>query len=238
MTHIYTCSICDSEFKNSRSLYSHNYKYHPNTSKSTTGRELYSNKTNSEAGESSLYEFDFHKNKAMLIKYIERLPKLARITGDVLDDVKDLKKAVREKQKQNDTSDNRVMSMMLYIERLPKLLHDVKDLEKEMSEIQNRDLPQDSEMLGSGVEDRNKIEELSDDIDILFIKMLDFEDNNKKKAERIEYMEKAIDNTLQMIDLFKNRMYSDIKYKIKELRNAAFFTLKIMKRANTLGKDN
>jgi len=101
MTKIYTCSVCDSEFKNSHSLSSHKYKFHPNTSKSTTDKEvkqkmeyvmsddgqfkdsiiqseLYSNKTNSEAGESSLYEFDFHKDKAMLIKYIERLPKLVR----------------------------------------------------------------------------------------------------------------------------------------------------------------
>ena len=54
----------------------------------------------------------------------------------------------------------------------------------------------------------------------------------EKKAGGIEYMEKAFDNTLQMIHLFKNDMYNDIKYKIRELRNAAIIPLKLLERTN------
>ena len=92
-------------------------------------------------------------------------------------------------------------------------------------------------MEGSGKEYKNKINELSDDIDDLFLKIMELEDYLEKKAGGIENMENAFDNTLQMIQLFNNNMYSDIKYKIKELRNAAKLTLKILKRTNWLGKD-
>ena len=38
--------------------------------------------------------------------------------------------------------------------------------------------------------------------------------------------------------MFKNKMYNEIKYKIKELRNAALLALEFMKRAKQLGKDD
>ena len=42
MSNLYSCIICDSKFKNSRSLYAHKYKYHPQASTSTadSDREL------------------------------------------------------------------------------------------------------------------------------------------------------------------------------------------------------
>ena len=134
---------------------------------------------------------------------------------------------------------------MKYIERLPKLfkitgdvLNDVKDLEEDVSEIQSENNASHSEMSGSGKENKNKINELSDDIDRLFIKIAELEGTIEKYPSDTEYMEKVIDNTLQIIELFKNNMYSDIKYKIKELRNAALFALKTLKRAKALGNDD
>ena len=192
--------------------------------------------------DSSQKEIDIHDNTS-LTKYIERLPKLVKITGHILDDIKDLQKAVSEKHRQNTPSVNRLMSMRKYIDRLPKLfritgdvLNDVKDLEKDVNELHEDS--SHSEMLGSGTEDQNQIEDLSDDVDRLFLKMLDLEKTNKNKDNGIEYMEKAFDNTLQMIELFKNNMYSDIKYKIKELRSAALIALKMLKRSNEAGKAN
>ena len=82
-----------------------------------------------------------NKNKS-LRPYTKRLPKLFKITGVVLNDIKYLKKAVSMRQKQNISSVNRIISKMKYIERLPKLfkitgdvLNDVKDLEEDVSEI-------------------------------------------------------------------------------------------------------
>ena len=118
MSKIHACTICNSEFKNSRSLYSHKYKYHPRTLSSTTDSEeeqkmnydindRESNNQNesnfgtlSKQGNFSQNETKVNKNKS-LKPYIKRLPKLFRITGDVLDDIKYLKKAVRIKPNEN-----------------------------------------------------------------------------------------------------------------------------------------
>ena len=51
-------------------------------------------------------------------------------------------------------------------------------------------------------------------------------------------MENVFDNTLQIIELFNYKIYSDIKYKIKELKNTALLTLKILKNSKQLEKDN
>ena len=117
MSKIYTCSICDSEFNNSHSLNSHRHKYHPKGWKSKTDRdleqkmeykmddqfsnssiqnELYHNKAIAQDDESSQNEININGDKS-LSSYIERLPKLFSITGDVLNDIKYLKKAVNVK---------------------------------------------------------------------------------------------------------------------------------------------
>ena len=262
MSKIFACTICNSEFKNSRSLYAHKYKYHPKASTSTADSEEIQNmkyeindnasstqnepyfKTVSQLEDFSQNKIKVNKNKS-LRPYIKRLPKLFKITGVVLNDIKYLKKAVSMRQKQNISSVNRIISKMKYIERLPKLfkitgdiLNDVKDLEEDVSEIQSENNASHSEMSGSGKENKNKINELSDDIDRLFIKIAELEGTIEKYPTDTEYIEKVIDNTLQIIELFKNNMYSDIKYKIKELRNAALFALKTLKRAKALGNDD
>ena len=114
-------------------------------------------------------------------------------------------------------------------------MNDVKDLELELNEQKYSENSPHSQMEGSGEEIKNKINELSNDIDNIFLKFMDIEKYLEKKTCGIEYMEKVFDNTLQMIQLFKNDMYDDIKYKIKELRNAA---MKIMKSSNCLERDN
>ena len=263
MSKLYSCIICDSKFKNSRSLYAHKYKYHPQASTSTadSDRELknkygigdnesiianedYQNKLNSLTDDSSQNEININENKS-LSPYTERLPKLFMIIGDVLKDIKYLKKVINVNQSRNISSINNVISMMKYIERLPKLfritgnvVNDVKDLEMELKTKQDPDNSLYPQMEGSGKEYKNKISELSDDIDDIFLKFMELDKYLEKKAGGIEYMEKAFDNTLQMIHLFKNEMYNDIKYKIKELRNAAMVALKLLERTNCLGKDN
>ena len=156
-----------------------------------------------------------------------------------------MKKVINVKQSHNNPSINRVISMMKYIERLPKLfritgnvVNDVKDLELELNEQKYSENSPHSQMEGSGEEIKNEINELSNDIDNIFLKFMDIEKYLEKKTCGIEYMEKAFDNTLQMIQLFKNDMYDDIKYKIKELRNAAMVALGIMKSSNCLERDN
>ena len=95
-------------------------------------------------------------------------------------------------------------------------------------------------MIGRGNKENNRLNELSDDIDRLFLMMMEFEGDKIREMNNysIENMEKAFDNTLEMIDLFQNNMYRDIKYKIKKLRNAALLTLKMLKKSNELGRDN
>ena len=206
---MYTCLICSSDFKNSRSLHSHKYKYHPKATTSTdnSDRELkmeyrmddngynneneFNHKSIGQADESSENEIDINDDKS-LSPYIERLPKLFMITGDVLKDIKYLKKAVNIKHRQNNPSLNRVMSMHKYIKRLPKLfritgnvMNDVKDLEKDLDEIQSSDNSTQLQKEGSGIVDRNKINELSDDIDNLFFKFMEVEDYLEKKASAI-----------------------------------------------------
>ena len=89
MSKLYTCSICDSEFKNSHSLSSHRHKYHSKGSKIKTGRDF---------EQKTPYKIDgrFSKSNNSLSKYSRRLPKLFRIVGDILEDVKDLKEAVND----------------------------------------------------------------------------------------------------------------------------------------------
>ena len=109
MSKLYSCIICDSKFKNSRSLYSHKYKYHPQAWRSTadSDRELknkfgigdnesiivnedYQNKSNSLTDDSSQNEININENKS-LSPYTDRLHKLFMIIGDVLKDIKYLK---------------------------------------------------------------------------------------------------------------------------------------------------
>lgn len=176
--------------------------------------------------------------------YIKRLPKLVKITVDVLKDIKYLKKAVNVKQSQNIPAINKVISNIKYIEKLPKLtkitgniLNDVKRLEEEVNEMQSTNIASNSKMLGNGQVDINRINEISDDIDDLYLNINELDGFLKKKSGGIDYLEKVFDNTLQIIELFKNKMYSEIKYKIKELRNAALLALNIFKKTKQLGKD-
>ena len=110
---------------------------------------------------------------------------------------------------------------------------EIKDIEKQNSSL-------NGEMIGRGNKENNRLNELSDDIDRLFLMMMEFEGDKIREMNNysIENMEKAFDNTLEMIDLFQNNMYRDIKYKIKKLRNAALLTLKMLKKSNELGRDN
>ena len=67
---------------------------------------------------------------------------------------------------------------------------------------------------------------------------MELEESIENKSSGFEYLEKIFDNTLLIVELFRNNMYSDIKYKIKELRNAALLTLKILNGTKQLDKDN
>ena len=211
MVHTYSYSICESEFKNSRSLYSHKYKYHPKALKSAINQEVkrkkeyqlehdsisndsYPSSTNLQTDNYSQNLLDLHYNKS-LPKFTKRLPKLFRIVGNIRDDVKELKKAVSDNQRYNISSVNG---------------DNIKVLE-EVNDIKKQNFPLNSEMAGSGNKDENRINELTDDVDHLFLKMMKLEGANKKKGYGIESMEKAFDNTLEMIELFRKNMfrYSD-----------------------------
>ena len=73
----------------------------------------------------------------------------------------------------------------------------------------------------------------SADVDELFDSVMDLE----KEKHGIPLLERTFDDTLQMIDLFKANAYDVIKYKIKELRNAAFVAMKMLKSMNELDKN-
>ena len=242
MTKIYTCLICSSEFKNSQSLHSHKSKYHPNRSK--TGNSNLKQDMGKDINDSSNKNVSHSRSKSIK-PYIQRLPTLFRITTDLLDDIKYLKTAASVTQKQHIPSDKKLDNMMKYIERLPKLfritgsvMNDVKDLQKDVSMLQTQDFSSSSQMAGSGQGNSKKIIELTDDVDDLFLNINELESLIQKKSGGIEYLEKVFDNTLQISELFKNKMYSELKYKIKELRNAAMLALKFLKRARQLGKDD
>ena len=240
-----------SEFKNARSLYSHKYKYHPKSLKSTTNGELnrkkeyghgqnrmpnnsYSTSTNSKIDNNS------HKNMKQynkpLPKFTRRLPKLFRIVGDILDDVKELKEAV---------SDIRINSISPVSSRSLSPAGSMEELKdtgsmEELKDTGKQNFSLNSEMIGFGKKDENRLKELGDDIDRLFLLVTELEGSKIREMNDygIESMEKAFDNTLEMIELFQNNMYRDIKFKIKQLRNAALVTLKMLKKSNELGRDN
>ena len=162
-----------------------------------------------------------------------------------MNDINYLKKTASVTQEQYIPSDKKLDYMMKYIERLPKLfritgsvMNDVKDLQKDVSMLQTQDFSSSSQMAGSGQENSKKIIELTDDVDDLFLNINELESLIQKKSGGIEYLEKVFDNTLQISELFKNKMYSELKYKIKELRNAAMLALNFLKRARQLGKDD
>ena len=251
MIRTFTCSICDSEFKNSRSLYSHKYKYHPKSLGSTTNQEVKRKKEYKHGHEGILnnsqstsiksqQDNDSRKNivkhyKKSLPKFTRRLPKLFRIVGDILEDVKELKEAVSDNIMHSISPiSNLSISPVSSISHFPVSgVEEIKDTEKQNSSLND-------EMIGHGNKENNKLNELSDDIDRLFLMMMELEGDKIREMNdyNIESMEKAFDNTLEMIELFQNNMYRDIKYKIKKLRNAALLTLKMLKKSNELGRDN
>ena len=220
------CSICNKTYANRYSLAAHKRRYHKgkgknaiNIKKRYLNNELLSDESETEneryikrtKSDNSMLNDSSSINKS-LTNYTKRLPKLVRIVGDILEDVKELKEAV---------SDNR------------SSVEEVKDMEK-----QNFDL--NSDMIGHGKKDENRLNEIGDDIDHLFLLVTELEGSKIRKMSDygIESMEKAFDNTLEMIELFQKNMYRDIKFKINKLRNAALVTLKILKKSNELGKDN
>ena len=236
MTHTFTCSICDSEFKNSRSLYSHKYKYHPKSLRPSTNQEVKRNKED----EHKHNDYNARKNivkhyNKSLSKYTKRLPKLFRIVVYILENLRELKKDVSDNimQSISPTSNLSISSASSISPFQVSGEEEIKDIEKQNSSLNN-------EMIGHGNKENNRLNELSDDIDRLFLMMMDFEGDKIREMNNysIENMEKAFDNTLEMIDLFQNNMYRDIKYKIKKLRNAALLTLKMLKKSNELGRDN
>ena len=220
------CSICNKTYANRYSLAAHKRRYHKgkgknaiNIKKRYLNNELLSDESEIEneryikktKSDNSMLNDSTSINKS-LSNYTKRLPKLVRIVGDILEDVKELKKAV---------SDNK------------SSVEEVKDMEK-----QNFDL--DSDMIGHGKKDENRLNEIGNDIDRLFLLVTELEGSKIREMSDygIESMEKAFDNTLEMIELFQKNMYRDIKFKINKLRNAALLTMKILKKSNELGKDN
>ena len=96
---------------------------------------------------------DYFSINKSLTNYTKRLPKLVRIVGDILEDVKELKEAVR---------DNR------------SSVEEVKGMEK-----QNFDL--NSDMIGHGKKDENRLNEIGDDIDRLFLLVTELEGSKIRK---------------------------------------------------------
>lgn len=247
------CSICNKTYANGYSLAAHRRRYHKGKDKtginirkkrylsddllskeSNVNNERHVKRTKSDTSTNKQKLLHLNYNKSLL-KYTKRLPKLFRIVGDILDDVKELKQAA---------SDNIINSISplssLSISPVSSVsLLPVSD-EEEIKDIEKQNSSLNGEMIGLGNKENNRLNELSDDIDRLFLMMMELEGDKIKEMNNysIESMEKAFDNTLEMIDLFQNNMYRDIKYKIKKLRNAALLTLKMLKKSNELGRDN
>ena len=241
------CSICNKTYIDKYSLSAHKSRYHKNKRNSNTLDTMFDDtqkmeysKGNTSKDYGSQNEINF---QSKLSPYIERLPKLFRITTNLLDDVKYLKRVV--KQKQDITSSKRIVSKLKYIDRLPKLFkitlnnrNKIENVEEDMIDVQDKDNNHISKIPRNDKDIKSKINNLTDDLDYIFLKIMDLEDSIKNKTSGVEYVENIFDNTLQIIELFDNKMYTDIKYKIKELQNAALLTLKVLKSSNQLDKDN
>ena len=121
-------------------------------------------------------------------------------------------------------NDNGILS----VSPVSSICHSPVSSVEEVKDMGKQNFSLNSDMVGRGKKYENRLNELSDDIDRLFLLVTELEGTKIRDMNDygIQSMEKAFDNTLEMIELFQSSMHRDIKFKIKKLRNAALLTLK------------
>ena len=124
--------------------------------------------------------------------------------------------------------------LMKYVVRLPKMLkiiianlEDIKELENNIEDLENYNKRSKTlSQIGSG-EDKQKIKEFSKDIKQLFDDVNEMKEYMKnQKHTFMEGIEKMLYNCLLMKDLFEKNKFDDLRFKTKELCNAAFMLSK------------
>ena len=124
--------------------------------------------------------------------------------------------------------------LMKYVVRLPKMvkilvanLEDIKELEYNIEDLENYNKRSETlRQIGSG-EDEKKIKEFSKDIKQLFDDVNEMKEYiRNQKHTLMEGIEKMLYNCLLMKNLFEKNKFDDLRFKTKELCNAAFMLSK------------
>ena len=124
--------------------------------------------------------------------------------------------------------------LMKYVVRLPKMvkilvanLEDIKELEYNIEDLEKYNKRSETlRQIGSG-EDEKKIKEFSKDIKQLFDDVNEMKEYiRNQKHTFMEGIEKLLHNCLLMKNLFENNKFDDLRFKTKELCNAAFMLSK------------
>ena len=202
MSQTYSCSICKSTFKNSRSLYSHKYKYHPKPSvekheENNTVSSKYNSNINPDIFRIQADETQKDDKTAMKRYQSDEEPKFKKAkTNEFISNTdRDIRRSERMRKMEKDIMDRKMK------------------LEKRWDEIVS-----DLGLRGQGGINHYK--------NILQTKELNIDEKEKYKTLYIEHAEKAFEDCLLMKHLFEVDNYNAIRFKIKELCNAAFMISK------------
>ena len=118
--------------------------------------------------------------------------------------------------------------LLNYVVRLPKLfrilkhiLGDIKGLEEDVEDLENdKERLKTLNQTGSGQD--KKIKEVNEAVKKLFGDVIKIKEFLKDKSGNIESIEKLLQDTNEIANLFRCGNYNDFIYKIEQLRNAAF----------------
>ncbi len=118
--------------------------------------------------------------------------------------------------------------LLNYVVRLPKLfriikyiLGDIKGLEEDVEDLENdKERLKTLNQTGSGQD--KKIKEVNEAVKQLFDDVIKIKEFLKDKSGNIESIEKLLQDTNEIANLFRCGNYNDFIYKIEQLRNAAF----------------
>ena len=124
--------------------------------------------------------------------------------------------------------------LMKYVVRLPKMvkilianLEDIKELEYNIEDLENYNKRSKTLRQNGSGEDKKKIKEFSKDIKQLFDDVNEMKEYiRNQKHTLMEGIEKMLYNCLLMKNLFEKNKLDDLRFKTKELCNAAFMLSK------------
>ena len=238
MSKIYSCSICNSSFKNAGSLYTHRYRYHPKPKRPISDEDETSN-NNYEKHLQPHPAFGYDINQSRRIEDGDRTKKRYRSDEALseeseIDHERYIKRAKSVDDNETSRDDKKVESLEKKIVTLEKvvagLVRNIKKVPTEFRKVRE-DVDKELENYYRKYTEQlptlfEQIIEVQRNFDKLIKNHRDFKEDLMRKDPKVirkdvENMETVFNNSLEIRNLFKDNKYDIIKFKIKKLRNAA-----------------